>query len=108
MTTIDSLPSFSRHLKRGAEIIALALVIQNPDGELIMVRPDDISGFHIDVETTWQGVPFGSEIESQVGHVAFDFKVLGIMKTRPAEGPDRETRRPGVWLPGMVYELVEK
>lgn len=108
MTQISPLPSFSQNIKRGAKIKALALVIENPDGELIMVRPDDIVGFHLDVETTWVGPPFTSAIESQVGRLELEFKVLGIMKTRPADVRETTGARPGVWLPGMEFEVLKK
>lgn len=100
------LPAFSQHIKPGSKIVALALVIENPDGELIMVRPDDLAGFQIDVETEWDGPPFVSPILSQSGRIELRFKVLNILKTRPAGIREVVAARPGVWLPGMEYAVI--
>ena len=60
-------PSFSEHIKPRARIVSLAIVIENPDGELVMVRPDDIQGFTLDVETHWESIPYGSRPTHQTG-----------------------------------------
>lgn len=98
--------ALSPHIKTGAKIVAMALVIENPDGEQIMVRPDDIANFTIDVETTWQGMPFASPIAEQKGRLMMEFRVLGLMKTRPVEVRETDEVSPGVWLPGMTYEVI--
>ena len=100
-------PSFSEHIKPRARIVSLAIVIENPDGELVMVRPDDIEGFTLDVETHWESIPYASKLMHQTGRLEMSFKVLGIMKTRPADIRETEGAAVGVWLPGMEYEVLQ-
>lgn len=77
------------------------MVVENPDGEQIMVLPVEVNG-QIDVITDWEGVPFGSNYK-QRGRVTVEFETLAIWKTQPGDG---EPDGPGVYLPGMEYKVI--
>ena len=76
------IPSFSERVKPGAKVLALAMVVENPDGQMLVVRPKGVTGFVIDVETHWKDNTF-TQMSHQTGRLELRFDALVIEEVRP-------------------------
>jgi hypothetical protein len=73
-------PSYSAQVKPGSKILGLAMVIENPDGQILIVRPEDFDG-RIDVETEWADNTM-TKIDRQTGRLELRFGTLVIEEVK--------------------------
>ncbi len=94
-------PSFSEHIKPRARIVSLEMLIENPDGELVMMRPDAIEGFELEVETEWEGRIYAKLLPKGLnGRLEMSFRASGIIKT--------EGEAVGLQMTWMEYKVLPR